>query len=155
MKIALQRILVPTDFSKESNAALQYGVGLAEAFYAQLHLLHVLEVIAGAEPLIWQIDQRKAIEARIEAAAWDELRRLLPAADQARFKAELALEWGSPLEEIIRYAAEHAIELITMGTHGRGGVKRLVIGSVAENVVRSARCPVVTIRQPEREFVLP
>jgi universal stress protein A len=155
MKIALQRILVPTDFSKESNAALQYGVGLAEAFDAQLHLLHVLEVIAGAEPLTWQIDQRNAIEARIEAAAWDELRRLLPAADQARFKAELALEWGSPLEEIIRYAGEHAIELITMGTHGRGGVKRLVIGSVAENVVRSAKCPVLTVRQPEREFVLP
>jgi nucleotide-binding universal stress UspA family protein len=153
MKIALRRILVPTDFSEESHIALKYGVALAEAFDASLHVLHVLEVIAGAEPLAWQIDSRKSVESAIEATAWDELRRLLTPEEHERFRATLALEWGSPFVEIVGYAKEHQIDLIAMGTHGRGKVARLIIGSVAENVVRSAPCPALTIRHPEREFV--
>jgi nucleotide-binding universal stress UspA family protein len=153
MKIVLRRILVPTDFSEESHIALKYGVALAEAFDASLHVLHVLEVIAGAEPLVWQIDSRKQIEAAIEATAWEELRKLLTAEEQARFRVTLALEWGAPFIEIVGYAKAHQIDLVAMGTHGRGGVARLIIGSVAENVVRSAPCPTLTIRHPEREFV--
>jgi nucleotide-binding universal stress UspA family protein len=128
MKIVLERILVPTDFSAESRAALTYGVGLAETFGAALHILHVLEMIAGAEPLIWKIDQRKPIESAIEASAWEELGRLLSEEERTALHAELALEWGSPFVEIIRYAKAHAIDLIVMGTHGRGGVKHVIIG---------------------------
>jgi nucleotide-binding universal stress UspA family protein len=155
MKIVLRRILVPTDFSEESHAALKYGVALAEAFDASLHVLHVLEVIAGAEPLVFEIDQRKPIESAIEATAWDELRKLLSDEQQKRVRAKLALEWGTPFVEILGYAKQHQIDLIAMGTHGRGKIAHLVIGSVTENVVRSAPCPALTVRHPERDFVQP
>jgi len=155
MKVELKRILVPTDFSDKSKAALIYGVALADQFGASLYLLHVVEVVAGAEPLTLQLASRKSIEESIEAAAWDELRRLLSSEDQARLRAELALEWGTPFVEIVRYARSRTIDLIAMGTHGRGGIQHLIIGSVAENVVRSAPCPVLTVRHPEHEFVRP
>jgi nucleotide-binding universal stress UspA family protein len=154
MKIVLQHILVPTDFSDESRAALAYGVALAETFGATLHLLHVLEAVVTPEPLTVQFESRQ-VEAAIEAAAWEQLRGLLPSGDQARLGAKLAIQWGIPATEIIRYGKDHAIDLIAIGTHGRGGLKRLILGSVAESVVRGAPCPVLTIRHPEREFVAP
>jgi nucleotide-binding universal stress UspA family protein len=154
MKIVLKNLLVPTDFSDKSEAALTYGVALATTFGATLHLLHVLEAVAGVEPLVLQLEPRHALESEIEASAWDELRRLLSPADCARLNAQLALEWGTPVVEIIRYARTHAIDLIAMGTHGRSGVQHLLMGSVAENVVRGAPCPVLTVHHPEHEFVL-
>jgi nucleotide-binding universal stress UspA family protein len=155
MKIVLQQILVPTDFSPPSQAALLYGVAMAKELKGSIHLLHVIETVAGAEPLELQIDARKPIEDAIQAKALKDLERLLSAEDRARLHAELSLEWGSPFVEIVRYAKAHAIDLIVMGTHGRSGIRHLIIGSVAENVVRSAPCPVMTLRHPEHEFVLP
>jgi nucleotide-binding universal stress UspA family protein len=150
MKMVLNRVLVPTDFSDKSGAALTYGIALVEQFGASLHLLHVVEAIAGGETLPWE-----EIERAIESSAWDDLRGLLSADDRTRLRAELAMEWGIPFVEIIRYAREHAIDLIAMGTHGRSGVQHLLMGSVAENVVRNAPCPVLTVHHPEHEFVLP
>jgi nucleotide-binding universal stress UspA family protein len=155
MKIVLKRILVPTDFSRQSEAALAYGIAFVEQFNAALHLLHIVETIVGGETLPWRLGSREEVERAIESAAWDDLRRVLPSEDQKRLRAELALEWGTPFVEIIRYARSHEIDLITMGTHGRGGVKHLLMGSVAENVVRSSPCPVLTVRHPGHEFVLP
>jgi nucleotide-binding universal stress UspA family protein len=155
MKILLQRILVPTDFSDKSGAALAYGVALVEQFGSSLHLFHVVEAIVGGETLPLQLGAREDVERAIESRAWDELRGLLSPDDLKRLRAELALEWGTPFVEIIRYARAHEIDLIAMGTHGRGGVKHLLMGSVAENVVRSSPCPVLTVRHPEHEFVLP
>ena len=65
-----------------------------------------------------------------------------------------AMRLGRPTDEIVRYASEHEIDLIVMGTHGREGVARMLLGSVAEKVVRRAACPVLTVHHPEREFVL-
>jgi nucleotide-binding universal stress UspA family protein len=155
MTADLTRILVPTDFSQESRAAMTYGMLLAEKCGASLHLLHVLEVVTGPGPLTWHIESHKPIEQAIEAAAWDDLRGLLSAEEQTRVRAVLALEWGSPLEEIVRYARSRDIDLIAMGTHGRGGVKRLVIGSVAEHVVRDATCAVLTVHHSKPELVHP
>ena len=149
MKIELKRILVAIDFSEESRAAMKVGMALAGQVGAALHLLHVLEVIAGAEPLSRPIEARLAIE----ATASDELGRMLSPAEQTRFRAALAVEWGSPFDEIIRYARSRNIDLITMGTHGRGGVRRLVIGSVAENVVRHASCAVLTVNRTRPELL--
>jgi len=149
MKIVLQRILVPTDFSDESRAALAYGAALAETFSASLHLLHVLEAIVAPEAVPVQYESRQ-LEAAVEATAWEELRGLLAGDEYARLQATLAIEWGTPASEIIRYAREHEIDLIVMGTHGRGGLKRLILGSVAESAVRSGPCPVLTIHHAER-----
>jgi nucleotide-binding universal stress UspA family protein len=155
MKIVLKRILVPVDFSRTSEAALLYGAAMTKVFEASIHLLHVVETIAGAEPLELQIDARKPIEDAIQAKALEDLQRLLSAEDQTQLRAEFAVEWGSPLVEIVRYAKAQSIDLVVMGTHGRSGIKHVIIGSVAENVVRSAPCPVMTVRHPEHEFVLP
>jgi nucleotide-binding universal stress UspA family protein len=154
MKIALRRILVPTDFSDKSGAALTYAVALVEQFGSSLHLLHVVEAAFGGEMLPFE-SGAEDVQRAIEARAWEDLRGLLPIDDGYRLRAELALEWGAPFVEIIRYARAHEIDLITMGTHGRTGVKHVLLGSVAENVVRSSPCPVLTVRHPEHEFVLP
>jgi nucleotide-binding universal stress UspA family protein len=153
--IEVERILVATDFSPEARTAMKFAIVLAGKCGASLHVLHVLEVIAGAEPLTWNIASRKAIEQRIEAAAWEELGRLLSAEERTRFRAELALEWGSPFAEIVRYAQDRDIDVIAMGRHGRGGVKHLIIGSVAENVVRHAHCTVLTVPHARPEPVHP
>jgi universal stress protein A len=145
MTVVLRQILVPTDFSDESRAALAYGAALAETFRASLHVLHVIEA---PEAMPVQ-DESRQLEATVEATAWDELRELL-GDDYARLQATLAIEWGTPVDEIIRYAQEHEIDLIAMGTHGRGGLKRLILGSVAESAVRGAPCPVLTIHHAER-----
>lgn len=145
MTIALRQILVPTDFSDESHAALAYGAALADTFGATLHVLHVLQLIAAPEPAAVLYESRQ-----LEATAWDDLRGLLAGDDYARVQARLAIEWGTPVDEIIRYAKEHEIDLISMGTHGRGGLKRLILGSVAESTVRRAPCPVLTIHHAER-----
>jgi nucleotide-binding universal stress UspA family protein len=155
MTILLKRILVPTDFSDKSAAALTYAVALVEQFGASLHLLHVVDALVGGESVAWQLATREDIERAIESSAWDDLRKVLPPDELKRLHVELALEWGAPFVEIIRYARSHEIDLIAMGTHGRSGVTHLLLGSVAENVVRSSPCPVLTVRHPEHEFVLP
>ena len=155
MKIVLQRILVPVDFSERSRAAVVYGAAFVEKFGGSLHVLHVVDdpVGVGVDPLMLPFTARTAVEMSIETTAWKELRDILPKNDHDRLRTVLALEWGVPAVEILRYAKSHAIDLITMATHGRSGVTHLVMGSVAEDVVRDAPCPVLTVRQPEREFV--
>jgi len=145
MNIPLGRILVPTDFSEKARMALLYGVTLAERFGGTLHVLHVVETVVDVSPVPQEYDQ---LDTAIGESAWDELNQLLSADDRQRVKIEFAIEWGIPATEIIRYANARQIELIAMGTHGSGGVKHLILGSVAESVVRSAPCPVLTVRHP-------
>jgi nucleotide-binding universal stress UspA family protein len=155
MQILLRRILVPTDFSDKSKVALTYAVALVEQFNASIHLLHVVEAIVGSSAVPWQTGPRDELDRAIASSAWDDLNGLLPSNDRKRLDAELALEWGTPFVEIVRYARAHEIDLIAMGTHGRAGIKHVFLGSVAENVVRSSPCPVLTVRHPEHEFVMP
>jgi nucleotide-binding universal stress UspA family protein len=134
------RILVPTDFSAPSDAALGYARGLAGTFDATLHLLHVaantfLRAVVG-DPH----DQ--------ETAAFRQLQDRLTDADRTRFRALPVVERSdAPADEIVSYARTRDIDLIVMGTHGRTGVAHLIMGSVAEKVVRSAPCPVLTLRE--------
>ncbi|HEX7794871.1 MAG TPA: universal stress protein [Vicinamibacterales bacterium] len=142
MDIPLSRILVPTDFNEKAQMALSYGVTLAERFGSTLHVLHVVEAIVD----VAQVSQEQ-LDGRIVDGTWNELNKLLSADDRKRLNVTFAIEWGVPFAEIIRYARARQIELIVMGTHGSGAVKRLILGSVAENVVRSAPCPVLTVGQ--------
>ena len=149
--IALKRILVPTDFSETSEAALSYGVALAHAFKAQLYLLHVAEHRGEGEPEhpIGLVDEATPTPAQEQLVA------LLTERQIQELRPERALRIGKPYSEIVRYAQEHEIDLIVMGTHGREGVARVLIGSVAEKVVRRAPCPVLTVHHPEHEFIMP
>jgi|1185.fasta_scaffold1126588_2 nucleotide-binding universal stress UspA family protein len=144
--IGLNDILVATDFSEASDAALNYGRELAHTFGATLHVLHVME-----NPFLRPVPGDPHA---LKAAAARHLGDRLLAADRTTLHAVMALEVSDePAEEIIRYAARHAIGLIVMGTHGRAAMARLLVGSVAEKVVRTAPCPVLTVKHPERDFV--
>jgi nucleotide-binding universal stress UspA family protein len=150
--ITLQNILVPSDFSECSDAAVRYGLELARKFDATLHLLHVVQdpmtMPWAAEgfgiPMLEVVEQwQKEAEARLNAA--------IPPADRGRVRVSSAV--ASPYPEILRFAAQNGVDLIVMGTHGRGGVTHLLLGSIAEKVVRRAPCPVLTVRYPQHGFV--
>ena len=134
------RILVPTDFSAPSEAALAYGRELANQFDAALHLMHVAE-----NPFLRAV----AMDRRaLEEAAVRRLQERLTEAERRRGSVAIVEQSDEPANEILRYAESANIELIVMGTHGRTGLARVVMGSVAEAVVRRAPCPVLTVKQP-------
>ena len=137
--IGLERILVPTDFSETSEVALNYGVALANRF--------------GAGYIPGDCFQ-DAME-RLEAKARHRIEELVPKEEIAPGRTVSAAVWGEAHEQVIKYAAEHHIDLIVCGTHGRRGWDHFVMGSVAERIVRTAPCPVLTVQHPEREFVRP
>jgi universal stress protein A len=147
MSLAFRKILVPTDFSETAETALYYAVQLARQFEGVLHVLHVCEnpmQLAGW-PLL---ASGPAPEVGEEAAALRaQLKTLLESEDASRVKTEVHVILGQPTGQAIsRYAAQHEFELIVMGTHGRGPFTHALMGSVAEKVVRSAPCPVLTRR---------
>lgn len=155
--IRLARILLPTDFSKYSSEATKYACALAEKFDAELHLLHVLETHLSSTPefaaglaLPTTVkENRAACEKAMLAvldAAW---------AQSRRSKIVRAITEGTPFVEIVRYAKDQSIDLIVLGTHGRSGLAYVLMGSVAERVVRKAPCPVLTIRPEGHQFVMP
>jgi len=144
--IALKNILVPTDLGPTSEAALRYGRTLAETFGADLHLLHVMDTSL--------FQARFADPAAIEAATREQLNDQLAAIEPRHFATHVAInKFDSPSDAIVRYASSAPIDLIVMGTHGHKGAAHLLMGSVAEHVVRAAPCPVLVVRHPEREFV--
>jgi len=155
--ILLKKILVATDFSEPSEAALAYGRELARTFNASLTVLHVVENILargyGTEGLVFFDHEAQR---SIESAAREQVEALVSAEDREQLRAESVLRTSNAPAMAIGDVAKSAnIDLIVMGTHGRGGVAHLLLGSVAERVVRTAPCPVLTVRRPEHEFVLP
>jgi len=155
--INLNRILVPTDFSAPAATALEYGKSLAEQFHSELHLLHVLQdVIANvpfgpsglfASAADFVVERRRNAEKQLRTLA-DSM-----APTGKRFVAEV--RGGHPFLEIIRYARETDIDLIVIATHGRSALAHVMMGSVAERVVRLASCPVLTVRVKGHQFVMP
>jgi universal stress protein A len=150
--IKLQKVLVPTDFSDCSDAAVKYGRAFARAFHASFHLLHIIQdpytqpwaAEAFPAPLNDLLEQWQA-QAR---------KRLLESLNEAdRAAAIVDVRIGSPYLEIVRYAEEQQIDLIVLGTHGRGPLGHVLLGSVAEKVVRKAPCPVLTVRSAQHEFI--
>jgi nucleotide-binding universal stress UspA family protein len=155
--MTLKNILVATDFSEPSDAALAYGRELAGRFGATLHVLHVAENIYittfGAETYAAVAPD---LQRQVEDGARARLDELLIDSDKSGPPTRpIVLTSSSPSFAIIDYAGEHGIDLIVMGTHGRGALAHLLMGSVAERVVRLAPCPVLTVRHPEHEFVRP
>jgi nucleotide-binding universal stress UspA family protein len=154
--IKINHVLVATDFSEPSESALLYGRELARTFGARLHVLHVVE-----NPAMWSGPEASGvdfarIQAELEAGAHNTLSRIISTEDREQLKAVTAvLTGGSTAFEIAGYAKACGIDIIVVGTHGRGMVGHLLMGSVAEKVVRIAPCPVLTVRHPEHEFIQP
>lgn len=154
--IRLDRILVPTDFSEFSKPALAYACGLAEQFGSELHLLHVLQDLVAMVPepgLAFPPpgDYLQELKATAERTLLT-----MPDAEWAVGKTVVReTRLGTPFLEIIRYSKENDIDLIVLGTHGRTGLTHVLLGSVAEKVVRKAPCPVLTVRPADHEFQMP
>jgi nucleotide-binding universal stress UspA family protein len=154
--IQLQRILLPTDFSEYSAAARKYACAFADQFQAELHVLHVIQDLAPLVPepgavLMPPVDYLRELEQNAHAM----LERALDVQWSVGKKITKVVRQGPPFLEIIRYAQEANIDLIVLGTHGRGGLAHMLMGSVAEKVVRKAPCPVLSVRHPEHEFIAP
>jgi nucleotide-binding universal stress UspA family protein len=153
--ITLKRIVLPTDFSDTAAVALKYAKALAEAFGSALHVLHVLEdPLPGWKPS-GHVSPVPIIRTNMEHDVDVQMAKLLTDAERQRFQVKTATPWGSAFVEIIRYAKSNDIDLIVMGTHGNGPIAHMLLGSVAENVVRKAPCPVLTVRRPEHQVVMP
>jgi nucleotide-binding universal stress UspA family protein len=153
----LKDILVATDFGEASNTALLYGRDLARRFGARLHVIHVVDLLVGhvgaSEGLIGNLQELQEDD---EAQAERDVQALLSDEDRQMLRARTVVTTSStPAEAIVDYAKAQNIGLIVVGTHGRRAMARLFVGSVAERVVRSAPCPVLTVRHPEHEFIVP
>ena len=145
----VNRILVPLDFSRPSLEALESGLELAEAFGASVEVLHVVDTMRFA-PLVGPPTTLDAVRRSEVAAAHRRLEKVRRKVGPRRFEVRFTLKVGAPHLHILDVARRSGADMIVMATHGRTGLPRLFLGSVAEKVLRSATCPVLTIRpQPK------
>jgi nucleotide-binding universal stress UspA family protein len=138
------RILVPTDGSPGVERAVEHAIDLAEVHGATLHAVYVVNTASLATlPMetSWE-----GVGTMLREDGEEALERVEKMAEAAGVPVETHLVEGSPSREIVRFAEECEVDAIVMGTHGRGGIDRLLLGSVAERVVRAATVPVTTVR---------
>jgi nucleotide-binding universal stress UspA family protein len=151
--ISLKKILCPIDHSDCSKEALKYAVSFAMKDEAKLYLLHIIDIRTfneGLEAMSMQIPDEETLELlRIK------LLDCIPEEMRDDMNVEAVVVQGVPFAEIISTAREKDIDMIVIGSHGRTGLKHMMLGSVSEKVVRKAPCPVLTVRQTDHEFVMP
>ncbi len=155
MFVSIRRILFPTDFSEQAKAAQRYAMVLADRFGAELHLLHVVREVALPLPdstTAWTLPSAD-VKLLVEAAEQRLLEELGPDWAEERRTVRAAVV-GNTVEEIMKYANEHEIGMIVIGTHGRTGFSHLLLGSVAEKLVRLATCPVLTVHPHAQQFLI-
>lgn len=140
-----RNILCPVDFSENSEYALRYATSIAVDTGAKLHIVHVYaEPIAYTDGFAAHISEDEFEEERAM------LKRIVPPNASVPYQHEFLI--GHPADRLVEYAEKHNIDLIVMGTHGRTGLSRLLMGSIAEAVVRRAECPILTLKgHPSKE----
>lgn len=147
----IQRILVPIDFSFCSKKALEYAIPFAKQFGARLCLLYVgqghymVPELAPTDLMSYKLSERADIAAKLASVATKEI--------PATLAVDILVRNGQPALEIVDVAKEIGADLIVISTHGYGGLKHLWFGSIAEQVVRHATCPVLVVRENEHEFL--
>ena len=149
-------ILVPVDFSPTAEIALRYGRDLAKTFGATLHVLHAVggAVTLGAMPATGIYPPEVAnVVVELEADARVRLHKIVEQLREGGVEVREAVVTAiNPAQAIISYATEHGMDLVVIGTHGRGAVAHFLLGSVTERVIRSAPCPVLTVRHTDRDW---
>jgi len=150
--IVLKNILVATDFSDSAAVALNYGRDLARTFNARLHLVHMVEdvMVRYSPEVSFAVPE---LQKNMEERAWRDLRALITEDDRAI--VPVVQTCVNIPNAIVEYAKTNSIDLVITGTHGRGPIQHLLMGSVAERVVRAAPCPVLTVHAKERDFIAP
>lgn len=155
--ISCASILVAVDFSAASDKALLYGRELARLMCAKLHVIHVVSDMVAAgllQPTDLAVMGRSRED--LEHSARQRLRALLDDVADLDASPTLVVRMGrSPAAEILDYVKKEPIGLVVVGSHGQSAAAHVLLGSVAEKVVRSAACPVLTVRTRERDFIQP
>lgn len=140
------KILFPTDFSSSSNMALQLASSLASETGASLYIIHVDDETPGLLPTNVGYGYVPAVD-KIAKQEYESLLKVIPTRENVPY--EHCFFRGDAAEQILRFANEEKVDFIVLGTHGRTGARRMLMGSVAEKVVRRAECPVLTVREPD------
>jgi universal stress protein A len=155
--IKLNRILIPTDFSTFSAPAMQYGLAIAARFDAEIHLLHIVPdpAMLVPEAAAFSVESMQAQSDVLKDQAMSALEKLPEDGWSDNKPVIREVRIGAAFIEIIEYAREKDIDLIVIGTHGRSGLMHVLMGSVAERIVRKAPCPVLTVKPEGHQFVMP
>ena len=151
MRVLIKRILCATDFSDFSNHAIPYGITLAREFKAKLYVSHVIDLSSAAiyGEAVFALEEQQS---RMTSYAHKEMTRLM---GQESLDWEPLITVGNPANEIARLAADKQVDLAIAASHGRSGLKRLILGSVTERLMRTLPCPLWVVRSPERGFATP
>lgn len=155
----IKTILYPTDFSERSQVAIPLAMDLAKHYGAELHCLHVVDItqeyfMEGAYTVPLQIAPADAEQSR--RLAQEHMNKFV-----SQYMSEMTgavrqvVVLGKPFEQIIRYAREENVDLIVLGTHGHSALASMLLGSVAEKVIRKAPCAVLSVRHPDHKFEAP
>lgn len=151
----IKRILLATDFSDCSNHAREFACQIAVQFKAELHLLYVIHDMAVEVPDFGMglafpgyLENVSGVKRELSMKAHEKLEAELSEPWVEQLQVVHSVRFGIPATKIVEYAQEHDIDLIVIGTHGRVGIPHVLLGSVAERVIKHAPCPVTTVRLP-------
>lgn len=149
-----KKIVCPVDFSEFTDEILTYAVTIAKLFESELHLIHVIPNLNYFTPYesFLTPENLVAIERNIEGEVEKDFDKITKKLD---FPFTRIIKTGVTFVEIIDYIKDQGIDLVVMGTHGRSGIEHILIGSVAEKVVRKSPCPVLTVRPKDKTFKMP
>jgi nucleotide-binding universal stress UspA family protein len=154
--IEIKNLLVATDYSDDSNTALTYGRALGRAYGATLHVVNVLDNLFTITGLEGYIGDAAGLSQDVEQTARRQLDAVISEDDRRTLHARgVLLSSDRPARAIARYAKDAKIDLMVIGTRGHGRLWRLLLGSVTERIIELAPCPVLVVRHPEHEFVVP
>lgn len=148
--IKIRKILCPVDFSEASRNAVRYAHEFAKGMGAELVLLNIVE------PRPMAVDMSLSyvpLEEDLEKAAREDLEEIIRMEKEKGVEVQAEVRIGTPSELILETAEELDVNLVILGSHGKSGLSRLLMGSVAESVVRKATCPVLIVKAEEKEFI--
>ncbi len=148
--IHIEKILCPIDFSPPSRNALRYANEFAKAMNAKITVMHVIQ----PQPITADVNVPYVpLEVEIERHAKDDLEKFIQEEISPDILVERVIAFGLPSDCVIAQAKKEDVDVIILGTHGRSGISRLLMGSTAENVIRHASCPVLVVKASEKEFI--
>jgi nucleotide-binding universal stress UspA family protein len=153
--IAIEKILIPTDFSEYSRWATRYAVAFAKKFKARLYVMHVFEEVVFSVAPDGYSPSVSDFHAALQRSERNNLDLVIEDLCKEGVDAEPVFKVGRAYIDIVETAKDLDVDIIVLATHGRTGLSHLVFGSTAEKVVRLAPCPVLTVKHPEHEFIKP
>lgn len=151
----ITRIVVPIDFSEYSKQAFRYAIDFAQTFGAEMILVYVVEPVIYPADFSFGEVALPSLERELHDRSLEQLNLLIETEIPKGISARCVIRSGKPFVEIIQVAKEEQADLIIIATHGHSGIEHVLFGSTAEKVVRKSSCPVLSLRSPDREFVMP